>query len=366
MFNSSVYQDEDKAREALEAIRWPDGPICPHCGNCEGIYTIQGKSTRKGLYKCAECRKPFTVTVGTLFERSHIPLNKWLHAVHLLCSSKKGMSSHQIHRMLEVTYKTAWFMTHRIREAMKDPKFTSQMGGGGSIVEVDETFVGPKTTWKSSRNPLHGKLKIFSLVERGGKVRSFHIETVRSTTLKPMLFEQIKQDTHVFTDGRQSYHGIGSHFLSHEYVAHDRDEYVRGRIYTNTVENYFSILKRGLRGIYRHVGKQHLRRYVGEFDFRYNTRDLTDKERTALALQGISGKRLLYTRALYERDLFMTKPKKAGTSNARKPVKKDEELFPGKSDEEIMAALLKLPPKSRPKSTIENPSRSRKDKSRTS
>jgi len=297
MFNSLVYQDEDKARVALEAIRWPDGPICPHCGNCEGIYTIQGKSTRKGLYKCAECRKPFTVTVGTLFERSHIPLNKWLHAVHLLCASKKGMSSHQIHRMLEVTYKTAWFMTHRIREAMKDPKFTSMLGGGGKIVEIDETYWGNKSDKPRNHRGMNHKEKIFSLVERGGQIRSFHVESVKGSTLKPILFEQIAQDTHIVSDDFGCYRDLNLYFAEHSIVNHQAHEYARGRIYTNTVENYYSILKRGLRGVYQHVGKQHLRRYVGEFDFRYNTRDLTDKQRTALALQGISGKRLLYTKA---------------------------------------------------------------------
>lgn len=296
MFSSEVYQSEERAREALEAIRWPNGPVCPHCGNCEGIYTIKGESTRPGLYKCAACRKPFTVTVGTLFERSHIPLNKWLHAVHLLCASKKGMSSHQIHRMLGVTYKTAWFMTHRIREAMKDPVFTVKMGGGGKVVEADETYWGNVGKHQKGWTGGQHKEKIFSLVERSGKVRSFHVEHVAGVNLKPIMFEQIAQDTHIMTDEHGAYYGLNKHFAGHDIIRHSEKVYARGRIYTNTVENYFSILKRGLRGVYQHVGKQHLRRYVGEFDFRYNTRDLTDYQRTTKALQGIDGKRLLYTR----------------------------------------------------------------------
>jgi transposase-like protein len=294
--DNEIFQDETKAREYLESIRWPNGPICPHCGSVEKMYTLKGEAHRPGLYKCAACRKQFSVTVGTLFERSHIPLHKWLMAVHLLCASKKGHSSHQIHRMLGVTYKTAWFMTHRIREAMKDPVFTSQLGGGGGIVEADETYLGPNNPRRIDRNPRGNKEKIFSLVERDGKVRSFHIEAVRGETLKPIMREQIAADTHIMTDQSPIYHSMKRHFLSHESVNHNQNEYVRGRIHTNTIEGYFSILKRGLRGIYQHVGKQHLRRYIGEFDFRYNTRKLTDAERTALALKGIDGKRLLYTR----------------------------------------------------------------------
>lgn len=293
--DNPIFTDAQKAREYLESLRWPSGPVCPHCGCYENIYTLNGSAHRPGLYKCGDCLKQFSVTVGTLFERSHIPLHKWLMAVHLLCASKKGHSSHQIHRMLGVTYKTAWFMTHRIREAMKDPIYSSQLGGGGSVVEIDETFWGGKSKQSEYPNPIGNKEKIFSLVERGGKVRSFHIETVRSTTLKPIIYEQVAQDTHIMTDQRHSYHGLKNHYLSHETVNHKRKEYVRGRISTNTIENYFSILKRGLRGIYQHVSKRHLRRYVGEFDFRYNTRDISDHERTALALRGIAGKRLLYT-----------------------------------------------------------------------
>ena len=290
-----IFKDEEKARAYLESVRWPDGPICPHCGSIDNAYDLNGEAHRPGLHTCADCRKQFSVTVGTLFERSHVPLHKWLLAFHLLCASKKGCSSHQIHRMLGVTYKTAWFMTHRIREAMKDPVFTSQLGGGGKIVEIDETYWG--NVWKKPRKHtgMQHKEKIFSLVERGGQIRSFHVESVRGDTLKPILREQIAQDTHIVSDDFGSYRDLHNHFQKHSTVNHEAREYVRGAIYTNTLENYFSILKRGLRGVYQHVDKKHLRRYVGEFDFRYNTRDISDTERTALGLRGIAGKRLLYT-----------------------------------------------------------------------
>jgi len=295
--DSPIFKDEAKARQYLELIRWPNGVTCVHCGNTENIYQLNGKAHRDGLYKCGQCRKQFSVTVGTLFERSHVPLHKWLLTVHLLCASKKGHSSHQIHRMIGVTYKTAWFMTHRIREAMKDPKFTRQLGGGGNVVEADETFWGNKKLRPKGHTGFMHKEKIFSLVERKGEVRSFHVESVAGNTLKPIMKEQISQDTAIMTDDMGAYHHLDEHFASHDVVRHSHKEYVRGRIHTNTIENYFSILKRGLRGVYQHVSKQHLRRYVGEFDFRYNHRNLTDIERTAVALKGIEGKRVLYTRA---------------------------------------------------------------------
>jgi len=293
--DAPYFNDKDKAREYLELIRWPHGPICPHCGVVDNIYRLQGKVHRAGLYKCGGCRKQFSVTVGTLFERSKIPLHKWLLAVYLLCASKKGVSSHQLHRTLEVTYKTAWFMTHRIREAMKDPAYTSMLGGGGITVEVDETFWGNKKKRRGTpgRGYAH-KEKIFSLIERGGEVRSFHVPSVAAKTLKPIMRQRIAQDTAIMTDDMGSYHGVDKDFLSHDIVSHGKGEYVRGRIHTNTIENYFSILKRGLTGVYQHVGANHLRRYVGEFDFRYNHRGFTDLERARVALVGIEGKRLMY------------------------------------------------------------------------
>lgn len=293
--DNPIFKDADKAREYLEALRWPEGPVCPHCGSIDNAYALNGEKHRPGLYKCADCRKQFSVTVGTLFERSHVPLHKWLLAVYLLCSSKKGHSSHQIHRMLGVTYKTAWFMTHRIREAMKDPVFTRQLGGGGNVVECDETFWGNKNKKRPGARGYDHKEKIFSLVERNGEVRSFHVPTVKAKTLRPIMEDQIAEDTHIVTDEMGSYRVSCDKFLSHESVSHGKGEYVRGEIHTNTIENFFSILKRGLTGVYQHFSASHLRRYIGEFDFRYNNREISDEERTAKALRQIAGKRLLYT-----------------------------------------------------------------------
>jgi transposase-like protein len=304
VLNSPHFQDADAAREYLEAIRWPEGPVCPHCGLMGEAYRLVGKGGKKGekaragLLKCAGCRKQFSVTVGTVFERSKIPLNVWLQATFLLCSSKKGMSSHQLHRTLGVTYKTAWFMSHRIREAMRELN-PPKMGGGGGFVEADETFWGNKGKNKrqGGKPPARGwhhKEKIFSLVERGGKVRSWHVDKVNAATLRPIIREQVHADTHIRTDEGSHYHGIGEHFASHETVTHSIHEYVRGDAHTNVIENYFSILKRGMNGIYQHCGKAHLKRYVGEFDFRYNHREISDPERTDTALAGIEGKRLTY------------------------------------------------------------------------
>ena len=288
------FHDDEKAREYLEKIRWPNGPVCPHCGCFERIYQLKGQSTRAGLYKCGDCRKQFTVTVGTLFEKSKISLHKWLLAVYLMCASKKGMSSHQLHRTLGITYKTAWFMTHRIREAMKDPVFAKQLGGAGKVVEADETFWGNTRKEKKHSRVWGHKEKIFALVERGGCVRSFHVPNVTGKTLKTIMYNQIAQSTDIITDEYPSYFGLKKNFASHETVNHSKKEYVRGEIYTNTIENYFSILKRGLIGTFHHVGANYLKRYIGEFDFKYNNRLITDVERTKVALESIDGKRLLY------------------------------------------------------------------------
>lgn len=296
------FQDADLAREHIEASRWPDGPVCPHCGGFEKIYPLKPKGkVRKGLYKCGDCKGQFTVTVGTVFERSRIPLNKWLMAIHLMCSSKKGISSHQLHRMLGVTYKTAWFMTHRIREAMRDDN-PQPMGGNGGTVEVDETFWGnTKPRGQKKGRGYHHKEKILTLVEREGRARSFHVPAVNAATLRPIMKEQIARDSHVMTDEAGQYtmtrEKMADEYAQHSYVSHSIGEYVRGNIHTNTIEGYFSILKRGLVGTFHHVGKQHLKRYVGEFDFRYNYRTklgYDDLERAAIALRGINGKRLLY------------------------------------------------------------------------
>jgi len=297
--NAPHFKDADKARQYLEAQVWPHGPVCPHCGVIGEHYELKGKSTRPGVYKCRACRDQFTVTVGTLFERSKIPLNVWLQAVYLLCSSKKGISSHQLHRTLGITYKTAWFMSHRIREAMKDPVFT-KMGGGGKTVEADETFWGIKPGHHKKKGGSAHKEKIFSLVERGGQVRSFHVPDITSKTLRPLMLQQIEYDTRLVTDEGSAYRKLQrSDFKSHKTIKHKSGIYVRGQIHTNTIENYFSTLKRCLHGTYQHVGSRHLKRYVGEFDFRYNNRmalGISDTERTDRALQGISCKRLTYRR----------------------------------------------------------------------
>ncbi len=301
-----IYTNEDKAREHLEALQWPDGPFCPRCGVMgDHITKLAGKSTRPGVYKCKDCRKPFTVTVGTLFERSHIPLTKWLLATDLLCASKKGMSAHQMHRMLGVTYKTAWFMAHRIREAMREI-YPEPLGGTGKWVEADETAIGGRERNKhlSKRNPKNigmsgGKEIAFSLVERGGKVRSHHVPNVNAKTLRPILVAQVDRKSTLMTDEAGQYRVVGPEFADHQKVNHGIEEYVRGEAYTNTIEGCFSILKRGINGTYHHVSQQHLKRYLGEFDFRYNERaklGVTDSERTIKALKGIQGKRLTYRR----------------------------------------------------------------------
>lgn len=299
---SPRFTDENAARQYLEGIHWPDGPICPHCGSVNAT-RLEGKKHRAGLVQCNDCREQFTVTVGTVFERSKVPLNKWLLANHLLCASKKGISGHQMARMLGVTYKTAWFMMHRIREAMKDTD-NEPMGGYGVTVEADETYVGGKVTNRhaSERNgkrlsPFHGKQPVVSLVERDGKVRSFHVANVNANTLRHALVTNVDRGSWLMTDDHSGYKTVGKEYVGHGVVAHSRGEYGRATYFhTNTVENFFSILKRGIVGVYHHVSEAHLKRYVTEFDFRYNTRTLNDYERAEVALKGASGKRLTYRR----------------------------------------------------------------------
>ncbi len=294
-----IFSDETAAREYLEAQRWPDGPYCPHCGEVENIRRMKGKSHRPGLFQCNACRGAFSVTVGTLYERSKVPLHKWLMATHLLCASKKGMSSHQLHRMLGVTYKTAWFMTHRIREAMRDVD-PAPLGSNGGTVEVDETFIGhdksKKPRGQKKGRGYHHKYKVLTLVERGGTTRSFHVDAVNAKTLAPILRQQIYRDANLMTDEASYYTKVGREFASHGVVRHNQGEYGRGKTHTNTIEGFFSIFKRGMKGIYQHCGERHLHRYLTEFDFRYNARQITDAERAAKALQGITGKRLTYRR----------------------------------------------------------------------
>lgn len=301
-----IFTDVEAARRHLEAQVWPNGPICPHCGNADGgrITALKGKSHRPGLYQCMECREQFTVTVGSAFERSKIPLNKWLLATYLLNASKKGYSAHQLHRTLGVTYKTAWFMFHRIREAMKDDVAQSgPLGGDGKIVEADETYHGKKetVTKRTKRGkPSHSsKRSIVALVERGGRVRSFHVETATKDTVREILVTNASRASKLHTDESNLYMAVGKEFAGHETVTHSADEYVRGDVHTNTIEGFFSIFKRGMRGVYQHCSEKHLHRYLVEFDHRYNHRvklGFDDAMRADKALAGIKGRRLYYRR----------------------------------------------------------------------
>lgn len=296
-----IFHDNDKAREHLEALRWPDGPYCPHCGEAEPerITKLQGKSTRPGVHKCKTCRKPFSVTVGTVFERSKVPLGKWVLATQLMASSKKGMSAHQLHRMLGVTYKTAWFMAHRIREAMKETNPTP-MGGEGQHIQADETYFGIKDDVrhmnKRTRKHMSSKRSVVSLVS-GGKARTFHVQRANAKTVRHILVTNVHRSSELHTDEAHIYKTVGKEFAAHKHVTHSKDEYVgsEGQT-TNHVENYFSVFKRGMRGVYQHCSEKHLQRYIDEFDFRFNRRDIGDMERAMEALQGIAGKRLTYRR----------------------------------------------------------------------
>lgn len=300
IFNQPHFQDAERAREYLEALRWANGQPCPHCGSLGKHYKLEGASHRPGLYKCVDCHAQFTVTVGTVFESSKVKLNLWLQAVHLMCASKKGISAKQLERMLGVTYKTAWFMAHRIREAMSD-KPNTLLGSGGGTVEADETYWGNDKRGKAAagykgRGYAH-KMKVVSLVEREGKVRSFHVQNVTAKTLAGVLRSQVAKEANLVTDEASMYTLVGRGFASHEVIRHGAKEYARGTVHTNTIEGYFSILKRGLVGTFHHVGEQHLQRYTNEFDFRYNTRTalgFDDVQRAAIALRGIEGKRLTY------------------------------------------------------------------------
>jgi transposase-like protein len=295
------FTDEQSAFDRLEAIVWPDGIACPHCGVIGKARALTGVKDKKGrerigLKKCYACRKQFTVRVGTVFEASHVPLHMWFQAAYLMCSSKKGISSNQLHRTLGVTLKTAWFMSHRLREAMRVLKM-DPLGGENKFVEADETFVGGKAKNRAYAKTLPRHEPVVALVERGGKVRSRHVADVTAKTLKPILVEAIAKETDLRTDQSPVYTEIGQTFASHETVNHSIKEYVRGDAYTNTVEGYFSIFKRGIYGVYHHVSQQHLKRYLCEFDFRYNERialGVDDQERTARALRGSIGKRLTY------------------------------------------------------------------------
>ncbi len=296
------FSTEESAIRYLEARLWPDGPVCPHCGVIGEAFRIRSKEgtknkMRPGLWKCSGCRKTFRVTVGTIFEDSHIPLHKWMMATHLMCASKKGISAHQLHRMLGIGYRAAWFMAHRIRHAMNEDSPQNKLGG---TVEIDETYVGGKVKGKGMKAAWEAKAAVVALVERKGRVRSFHVANVTAKNLKPIIREHLHGWSNVMTDDAVVYPFVlKNRVASHDVVCHSKEEYSRreeGRIiHTNTVEGYFSILKRGVYGTFHHVSKAHLHRYLDEFDFRYNARDTSDGERTELAIKGVVGKRLKYT-----------------------------------------------------------------------
>lgn len=304
------FHDEAAAFEHVESILWPEGPVCPHCGNVGKIYELKGVRSkpskknpegveRHGLKKCAECRKQFTVRIGTIFEESHLPLSKWLQAIYLMCSSKKGISSNQLARVLEITVKSAWFLSHRIREAMRRDSF-SLMGGGGGIVEVDETYIGKRDHLRGSKFSKGGggwhKMPVLTLVNREGEARSFHIDRSNRDNILPILRKNLDEEARVITDESTIYKNLDAEF-SHAFVNHSKKQWGRGEIHTNTIEGFYSIFKRGMRGVYQHCSEKHLHRYLAEFDFRYSNRiklGVDDNERANQALHGIVGKRLTY------------------------------------------------------------------------
>jgi transposase-like protein len=306
VLNAPHFQNEDAAFAYVESRLWPNGPICPHCGNvdAERLRRMQGKTTRKGLIKCYECGKPFTVRVGTIFHSSHLALHLWLQVIHLMCASKKGISTRQIQRMLSCSMKTAWFLTHRIREAMRSGDM-SPLGGNGVTIEIDETIIG-RQEGSPPRKGLHGsqfRNIVLTLVERGGRARSWHVDGTTVGTLMPIIRANVARETAVMTDTASWYKNLNkdSAFTSHDSVNHTAEEYVRRDgakvITTNTVEGYYSIFKRGMKGVYQHCSERHLHRYLAEFDFRYSNRaklGIDDVARAELALEGFKGKRLTY------------------------------------------------------------------------
>ena len=308
MFSAPHFTNDEAARKLLEGIRWPHGPVCPHCGVVGHSYATK----RAGVYRCAEseCRNDFSVTTKSVMESSHIPLHKWMQGFYLMSASKKGISAHQLHRTLNITYKAAWFMAHRIREAMKAGGLVSPMGGSGKIVEADETYIGKIDTprprnphspppTKTGRSGSAGKQIVVSLVERGGSVRSFHVAVGTKKVITDIVTANVARESRLHTDESLLYGDMRQHVASHETVIHSRREYARGDVTTNSVEGFFGIFKRGMRGTYQHCKEKHLHRYLAEFDFRYNNRialGVNDEARTAKAIKGAADKRLTYRR----------------------------------------------------------------------
>lgn len=312
ILSKPYFHDEQAAFDHVEATLWPEGPVCPACGSVDNSYALHGMRSRPtkkspegvrrhGLKKCKDCGKQYTVRVGTIFESSHVEMHKWLQAIHLMVSSKKGISSHQLHRVLEVTYKTAWFMTHRIREAMRSGEL-APMGGAGGIVEVDETYIGKQDSISAKDYKLYaraGEYKnvVLTLVERGGSARSFHISNASVASITPLVNANIEREAAVMTDEGRWYQNMFKEYASHERVNHSKKEYARGHVSTNTVEGFYSIFKRGMKGVYQHCSEKHLHRYLAEFDFRYSNRvalGVDDVARATRALEGVTGKRLTY------------------------------------------------------------------------
>ena len=308
VLSAPYMHDEAAAFAHVEAMLWPTGPVCPACGSATAPYVLNGVrskasvknpegAVRHGLKKCRDCGKQYTVRVSTIFEDSHVALHLWLQAIHLMCSSKKGISSNQLHRTLGVTLKTAWFMSHRIREAMRDDGSVN-FGSGGGVVEVDETFIGREPGKEVRRGGGH-KMKVLTLVDRTtGRAKSMVVDNLKIATLLPILKANIAAEATVYTDEAMQYDNLRKHFTVHNSVNHGAEEYVRGDVTTNTVEGYFSIFKRGMKGVYQHCGKKHLHRYASEFAFRYSPRVATgvgDLARADLALTGFAGKRLTFS-----------------------------------------------------------------------
>jgi transposase-like protein len=301
VLTEAYFQDEGAAFDRLEAIIWPNGPVCPKCGCTGRIGSLKGVKDKKGrerlgLRKCYDCRQQFTVRVGTVFERSHVPLHVWFQAAYLLCSSKKGISSNQLSRSLGVTLQTAWFMSHRLREAMRVLKM-EPLGGPGKHVEADETFIGHKKGFPRGVKGVATKFKVHSLVERGGPVRSTVLDSVTRQDVERIIRQNVHPESKLSTDTARYYAKSGFPVAEHGMVNHEAKEYVRGDVHVNTLEGYYSIFKRGMKGVYQHCAEKHLHRYLAEFDFRYNHRvrlGVGDVERTTYALAGIVGKRLTY------------------------------------------------------------------------
>ncbi len=296
IFTAPQFNDEAAAYAFVEAHLWPDGPVCPHCGVVGRAGRLQGKSNRLGLWKCYACRKPFTVKIGTIFEASHIAMRDWLTAIHLICSSKKGISANQLHRTLGITLKSAWFMAHRIREAFKPAGRQAPFGGEGQVVEADELFIGNKPEAAFKGGP-HHKHAVLALVERGGRMRSLYMPALRKADVHDVVKNHVSPKARLHTDESNLYFGIENWVANHEAVNHRDNEYARGDVTTNSVEGAFGLFRRGMVGTYQHCGVQHLQRYLNEFDFRYSNRKalgIGDEGRAVKALKGAAGKRLTY------------------------------------------------------------------------